>query len=772
MPKPLPQLTRLLAEPKLGEDMDPLAHLALITKAKLVFESSDTFLSFPALSPLSYPPEHLKFDKLTSTQEMLVFSEFCRLTNTLPEGVLFQPSVGSFLWDAYHNVLQTAEIAQGDLTPEQNADLQKALGFLYVQTADGLNTPSQALVAYRQYRDAWIKATQNYRAQELTANSASDPNLKAQWQSTDEPLLRAEVQTAEDDWETKGFKAQVEQAQQVEQTCAALAPQLKWQSWSSQFNPDLDMLTDPSNQSFAVTAFSPSDVIDQTDWLTFTIVGSEIPQLVNRAPEEVKNIFGTDLANSTIDSLSFEFCSVAVDRNWLRPELFDARFWRFSDPSMQLSDGMLQPKGQWPAYITGLVFARNIVVAEHSDTGTVQKKPIQTFTPIRTSTPITLRPVLTQLTPIKPSSPQPNWRMALRPIVLARLNTWRSKNAPAQDRSLSMQENWQWCDKCHGLAFAGDRSPGRCPAGGLHDHQGSWDYALVMNVPGAAGQHDWRWCNKCQGLAFAGNRSPGPCPAGGLHDHKDSGDYTLVMNVPGAAGQHNWRWCNKCQGLGFAGGPSPGACPAGGLHDYRLSGDYSLTTNFRRVPAAPAQVIRVAPTSGPVGSPQQPLAHFQIPQPAVATKPPPNTVSQEQPASDASISILAFICKRLAKCPNPDPTMTWSTTSASSVQVMDGAGASASGHPSTAGSSNDAPSGKPLAATGSTSTTAATTGPPPSGTSVASASGPINAPSTQATANAGPTATGSTSTTAATTVPSKSASPGAGASPKPNAPAN
>jgi hypothetical protein len=129
-------------------------------------------------------------------------------------------------------------------------------------------------------------------------------------------------------------------------------------------------------------------------------------------------------------------------------------------------------------------------------------------------------------------------------------------------------------------------SLGACPAGGVHNHQGSGDYTLVLNAPGAHGQNNWRWCNKCQGLAFAGASSPGACPAGGVHDHEGSGDYTLAMNVPGALGQSNWRWCNKCQGLAFAGSTSPGACPAGGVHDHQGSGDYILVGN---APGAPGQ---------------------------------------------------------------------------------------------------------------------------------------------------------------------------------------
>ena len=41
------------------------------------------------------------------------------------------------------------------------------------------------------------------------------------------------------------------------------------------------------------------------------------------------------------------------------------------------------------------------------------------------------------------------------------------------------------------------------------------------------------------------------------------------------------------------------------------------------------------------------------PQPEPTPPPPP------PPAPDGSISILAFICKRIKKCPDPDPSLTW-----------------------------------------------------------------------------------------------------------------
>ena len=132
--------------------------------------------------------------------------------------------------------------------------------------------------------------------------------------------------------------------------------------------------------------------------------------------------------------------------------------------------------------------------------------------------------------------------------------------------SMANQENWRWCTKCQGIAFAGNPSIGACAGGGQHDHNGSGNYTLPLGA-GAAGQPNWRWCRKCQCLSFAGNATAGACAAGGQHSHEGSGNYTLALGNGSAPGQHNWRWCSKCEGLAFAVNASIGVCPARRKHD-------------------------------------------------------------------------------------------------------------------------------------------------------------------------------------------------------------
>lgn len=362
--------------------MDSLTQLALMTKAMLVFTTPGTYLSFPALEPLSYPPDQLDFSQLAN-RSTPVYPEFCRLVDTIPQGVLYTADSGTPFSAEYSKVLQQAQTAQSTLTPQETAALQQALAFLYTQGPDGTRTDSPALVAYYQYQQAWFTAVQNYANQKSTAGASADPAVQAQWQDVDEPRLRAAVQAAQDAWLAKGYKAEVEQAQAVQEACAAKSPVLQWEAWRDAFNPDLDEPTAPDGSSYALAAYSPFDILTQADWPTFTLSNAEIEQLASQAPTELKDIFQPDPGAPPVSSLSFEFCAVTVNRSWCRPEVFGARFWRFSDPSELLSDGATPPRGECPGYITGLVFARNIMVTDAGGTGRPPPRPLPVFPPVR-----------------------------------------------------------------------------------------------------------------------------------------------------------------------------------------------------------------------------------------------------------------------------------------------------------------------------------------------------------------------------------------------------
>ena len=340
--------------------MDALAQLALMTKAKLVFENPDSFLSFPVLSPVSYKANELKFDSPNLTAgQLLALSDFSRAVNSRFTDTIFQMEADIYLWDTYQQVLSNAILARDLASAEDTAAFNEAVALLTTKGENGLVTDSVAMSTYKQYRDASFKATQDYKTQQLTAESSSDPVVQSQWLTIDEPRLRALKQQAEGDWRANGSKEQIERALQVQQTHASRSPQTTWRQWTALFDPSIDIQTDTNTQEFALTSYAPQGIFDQ-DWPTFHLTRAEISQLAEQAPAELRDKFAIEGSSSTVEALSFEYRSVALTRPWFRPAVFEARFWRLPDASTVLSDGGNPSQGAWPAYAAALVFVRNI----------------------------------------------------------------------------------------------------------------------------------------------------------------------------------------------------------------------------------------------------------------------------------------------------------------------------------------------------------------------------------------------------------------------------
>lgn len=339
-----------------------VALLALVAKAKLVFESPGTFLSFPVVSPLTYRVEQLRFGGAgeMTTDDLNELSEFSRIVNCIPRSVFAPVDQLEYMWNVYDDVLKTAEVARGVLTPEEQARYDQAISLLYVKTADGGRSDSDVLRAYKQHRDASIAAKEAFTASKLSAETSVDPAVKDHWQTTDEPALRAAVDAADRSWATEGHRDEVDAALAVEEAVAARSPARTWADWKTSFMEDIDTETDSNQIQFAPTGFSPYDIFDD-DWPRFTMSRSEITQMASTAPHELVDVLGTgDLG--AIEEISFDFRSVAITRPWFRPGVFTSRFWRLPAGMESLSDGAEEPTGRCPSYVSAVVFARNIAI--------------------------------------------------------------------------------------------------------------------------------------------------------------------------------------------------------------------------------------------------------------------------------------------------------------------------------------------------------------------------------------------------------------------------
>jgi hypothetical protein len=344
--------------------MDATAELALMTKAKLVFERPGTFLSFPALAPITFPPDVFDFGKaLTDPKVSAALLDFSRLVNQCPTGPIHQADSDQYLWDQYDHWLNAMVLAHPSLSEDQEADYQRAYALLNTTDPNGFTIDSASRTVYKQYRDKYISAEQAYKSAQSTAEMSQDAAVKARWHDTDEPQLRQSVAAAMEDWEEKGEKTNIETAQNTVASFEARMPGKIQLEWRKAFNPDLDLLTEAaSNATYGPSGFAPSNLFMQP-WTTFTLSSDEIHGLAAEAPSELQALFGKTGA-SKVASISFEFCSAAVVRPWFNSAIFSSRFWKFSDGQPDLSDGNVPPNGAWPAYVVAVVFARNIKVTD------------------------------------------------------------------------------------------------------------------------------------------------------------------------------------------------------------------------------------------------------------------------------------------------------------------------------------------------------------------------------------------------------------------------
>ncbi|MBD0334919.1 MAG: hypothetical protein ICV62_05485 [Cyanobacteria bacterium Co-bin13] len=365
--------------------MDAIAQLALMHKAQKVFGNDTTFLSFP-VTPLQYTQAELSFVQDFNVPRL---REFSLLVNLIPTGDAWQPTEAKYLWDVYGDVLggHDTQLAQSTRSSQEEAEYQNAVQFLNSKRDDGWLEPSPAVKLYSQFRDQSFVLWERYTTARLTGETATDPEAKAHWQTV-EPQLRQQISDLETRWVNEGFKQEVEQAQQVRNRLGAKNPNKTWGEWNEKFNPDINALTDANNVQFYPSSFSPLNALEAGSWQPFTLAKDEVEAMVKAAPAELRSRLAADHQTSDIASISLEFSSAAILRTWLNPDLFKARFWRFSDSSKQLSDGKIPASGHCPAYVTAVVFARNITVKRASQptgqgqSGSTQSSATPSKTPL------------------------------------------------------------------------------------------------------------------------------------------------------------------------------------------------------------------------------------------------------------------------------------------------------------------------------------------------------------------------------------------------------
>jgi hypothetical protein len=354
--------------------MDNNVVTALMAKLELLFGGAEEdFLAFQ-IPGVPVSPDSLRFSPdgeetgLSPQEALNAAADFSRLVNLVPSVSSRMSSDGRMLWSVYETVLTQAVVASGGYTEAEKAELQKAKELLN----------SQKWGTYKRYQAAYWAAEEQYRNTQLSMENSSDPKLKEKL-SSQLAQLEARKNQAFGMWVSRGFKDGIERALAVVEQVSGRNPQLVWQQWRQNF--PLSVKTDLRGHSFYETYLWPANFLDAdspTQWTELRMDASEIQALSAMATDPTHQLV-TEMATDPdpsaeaqaleldISHLSIELARVEVIRPWCDPLVFNSRAWKWPDEREPLSDGQDPPRGSLPAYITAIVFARNLEIELKQD---------------------------------------------------------------------------------------------------------------------------------------------------------------------------------------------------------------------------------------------------------------------------------------------------------------------------------------------------------------------------------------------------------------------
>jgi hypothetical protein len=347
--------------------MDSIAYLAIYAKLQKIYNDSDSgkFLSFPVYNHYSFSPDNLsplfKDSAAEAALSLEKTAEFSRLVNSPVKDLSFPtPGNENYLWEVYDEILRTAIIADQNKTESEIKAYNEAFDFLYTKDEFELKKNTAIYNAYCDYQDRY------YILKEQLGN------LTTAFQNgeRDEDAItrkKTEISNLETEWNTQGHKSEVERRLTLINNFEASSPAIIWGQLQAAFNKDTSLQKSLTNSNFAPTYLYPFDALAK-DWFTITISRSEIDSLCEEAPHNLKSKLGTDKGSDEIESISFEYRSVLVQRPWIDFSVFKSRMWRFPSHSNYeaISYGSDSFAGKFPAYVCALLLSRNLKVTYKS----------------------------------------------------------------------------------------------------------------------------------------------------------------------------------------------------------------------------------------------------------------------------------------------------------------------------------------------------------------------------------------------------------------------
>ena len=343
--------------------LDSNIALALMAKADLVFGGPGKLLSFP-LGAASYTEQQLTFFPDQPSGEsaratLVALADFSAFTSYLPSGRLWQRTDRSSLAHLYRRVLEQSEVARIAERPEDVEQLHTARAVLVQAGPDGREIDTPAYAAYREYRDRFLLALQNYNAAKGSGEIGATAEEAAEW-AHNEPLLQAARDQADSDWTVLGRRVDIDDAIARITTLTRRTPASTWSRWELLSRVGVGSMNDLTGALLWPTYINPANAAS-VGWMSMSLTGGEIRQLQQNAPPELRERLAAGASALTVERLDFEFSSAQLHRPWFDGSLFASRFWRpRTDPDLVVSSGGPPFEGACPLYASGVVFFRRI----------------------------------------------------------------------------------------------------------------------------------------------------------------------------------------------------------------------------------------------------------------------------------------------------------------------------------------------------------------------------------------------------------------------------
>eukprot|EP01102_Stenamoeba_stenopodia_P004478 TRINITY_DN14774_c0_g1_i1.p1 TRINITY_DN14774_c0_g1~~TRINITY_DN14774_c0_g1_i1.p1 ORF type:complete len:452 (+),score=89.11 TRINITY_DN14774_c0_g1_i1:128-1357(+) len=328
-------------------------------------------------------------------EDLMNADQFARLVNEIPafDGNGQCVGTGRMVWDVYSKVLRPEEVTLciNERTPEEQqtrAERLKSLRqkLVVTESYEDLVTEdmkqrivaSPLVKAYNSYQAAYDAARTELNNSYIAAMMGEDKSAVLNW-NLNGFALKNKVKAALEQWEANGYKTEYENLVNAISLLSDQHPATAWLDHRNNFQTG-SRTADPTAPSYWPTYLFPSNFFtlpwtffkwsnkivnhDKTTALLKGKFNLNLTPSVFPAKGEFK-IDGVKDDEETQDDFSFETLEFEITkapliRPWLASDVFLSRKWRWNSSDELLSDGAANPNGLLPAFISEVIFIRNV----------------------------------------------------------------------------------------------------------------------------------------------------------------------------------------------------------------------------------------------------------------------------------------------------------------------------------------------------------------------------------------------------------------------------